>query len=100
MLSLADARKIAQAYLKSIESGVGLELVLLDEATLEQSFGWVFFYNSRSFVETGNFSDCLAGSAPLIVSRVDGALHVTGTAFPIEDYISNFLATGDPHGSS
>jgi len=99
MLSLADARKIAEAYLKSIEPEVGLELVLLDEATMEQSFGWLFFYNSRSFVETGNFSDCLAGNAPLIVSRADGAIHVTGTAFPIEHYISNFLATGDPHRS-
>ena len=99
MLSLADARRIARAYLKSIEPEVGLELALLDESTLERSFGWVFFYNSRSFVETTNFSDCLAGNAPLIVSRADGALHVAGTAFPVEHYIANFLATGDPHGS-
>ncbi|MEO8177246.1 MAG: YrhB domain-containing protein [Deltaproteobacteria bacterium] len=99
MLSLPEAREIAAAYLKGIEPELGLELVLLDESTVDEPFGWLFFYNSRSFVETGNFSDCLVGNAPLLISRADGSLHITGTAFPVEYYVANFLATGDPHRS-
>ena len=67
-----------------------MELMLNEEATLERDFGWLFFYNTRSFIENGQFSDCLAGNAPIIVDRSDGKVHVTGTAYPIEHYIEEF----------
>ena len=33
----------------------------------EYDFGWVYFYNSKEFVETGNFDSSLVGNAPVIV---------------------------------
>ena len=45
----------------------------------------------QQFLETGNFSNQLAGNTPLIVDRSNGALHVTGTAHPIEHYIQQYL---------
>jgi len=38
------------------------------------------------------------GNSPIIISKFDGSLHVTGTAQPIEYYIENFVRTGNPHG--
>jgi hypothetical protein len=31
-----------------------LEVVLLDEETMERAFGWAFFFNSKLFVKTGD----------------------------------------------
>ena len=73
------------------------ELVLLDTETIDGEFGWVFFYQSKAYLESRRPSDAFAGNAPLLVSRKDGMLHITGTAFPIETYIENFNRTGDPH---
>ena len=74
-----------------------VELVILDEHTIEDEFGWVFFYESKAYLDTGDFSYALAGNAPLLISRMDGSVHVTGTARPIEFYIENFKRSGDPH---
>jgi hypothetical protein len=66
------------------------ELVILDDETIEREFGWVFFYTSRRFLETGNALYMLFGNAPIIVDRRDGSLHVTGTARSVEEYIRDF----------
>jgi hypothetical protein len=58
--------------------------------TIERAFGWVFFYDSKRHVETGDFRDALAGNAPIVVTKSDGQVHVTGTAFPIEHYLKKF----------
>jgi len=50
----------------------------------------VFFYESKAYLETGNFSDRLAGNAPLLVDRYDGELRVTGTARPLAEYLSTY----------
>lgn len=64
--------------------------VILDEHTIERSWGWVFFYNSRKYVETNEFEHALLGNAPYIVNRFDGSMHVTGTARPTEHYIAEY----------
>jgi hypothetical protein len=85
-----DARRIALDYVKEMERGAGCELVLLDSCTIERSFGWVFFYNSKRHVETGDITAALAGNAPIVVTKADGRIHVTGTAHPLEHYLSAF----------
>jgi hypothetical protein len=61
--------------------------VLLDEQTLEEEFGWVFFYQSSAFIRSGRTADMFAGNAPIAVSRVSGEVRVTGTSHPIEHYL-------------
>jgi hypothetical protein len=76
--------------------GLLRELRILDEHTIEADFGWVFFWQSQQFLETGNFSDQLLRNAPLIIDTRDGALHVTGTAHPIEHYIQQYVCERGP----
>lgn len=89
-MTKSDAREIAFSYVKAMEREVGCELTLLDESTLEQSFGWVFFYNSTRHIETGDFRYALMGNAPIVVTRADGRIHETGTAYPLEHYLKEF----------
>ncbi len=64
--------------------------VIQDDLTIERGFGWVFFYTSRKYLETGNPLFASFGNAPIIVDREDGTLHVTGTAKSIEEYIEEY----------
>ncbi len=74
------------------------EIVVVDDATMEKSWGWVFFYTSKKWQETRETKYALAGNAPLIVERDGGKIVSTGTAKPIDSYIANYERCGNPHG--
>ena len=63
-------------------------LVVVSER--EYDFGWVFFYNTKEYVDSGDPVLGLVGNAPLIVDRTDGQLYVTGTAHHLEHYIEEY----------
>jgi hypothetical protein len=66
--------------------------MLLTEETIERPFGWVFFYGSSRFAETGDLRHAVAGNSPFIVNRRTGAIVATGTAYPVEHYIAQYEA--------
>jgi hypothetical protein len=66
------------------------EPVIVDEDSIEEDFGWIFFYESRIYMETQIFSYCLAGNTPIIVNKKDGSVFVTGTDHPIEYTIEEY----------
>ena len=98
MISQQQATASVEAYLKHISASSGLELVMLEKETIEKSFGWICFYTSRRYLQTGDIGDALAGNGPILVDRRDGSLHVTGTAYPAEFYIENYETHGSPYG--
>jgi len=79
------AKKLVEAQLENWSSGGGL--VVVDENTMETEFGWVFFYDSKEYLETEDLRYAIAGNAPIVVLKKDGSLRVTGTAQPIELYL-------------
>ena len=85
-----EARALALTYMSNRAVEAGCDFVLLDSKTIERSFGWVFFYDSRAHAETGDFRYALAGNAPIVVTCADGAVHETGTALPLEKYLERF----------
>ena len=96
-----DAQRKVEDYLISIEEAPpGLSLMILEDSTMEFSHGWVFFYQSKGFVETGDFRQFLLGNAPILVDERDGSLHETGTARRTEYYIQNYEDTGDPNNEA
>ena len=90
MLSLKDAKVRAEWELSRQELEV--PVVVLDHATKEFEFGWVFFYQSEEFVRTGNASAMLAGNSPLLVNRFSGEVATTGTALSLQHYINQYCA--------
>ncbi len=93
MIDRSEATQLISGWLADHPGGRKdgpIELCLLEEETLETDFGWVFFYDSKRFLETREFQHAIAGNAPVIVDRTVGSLHITGTARPIERCIDDF----------
>ena len=97
MIDKETAKRLALEQITQTWNIADAQPVILDEATIERDFGWVFFYDSSKHIETGDFSDALAGNAPVIVNKHDGLLHVTGTYKPVLEFIEAYERTGDPH---
>lgn len=81
--SIEEATLSAGKYLEAL-SGEERQLRLFADLTQEHDFGWVFFWGSV------DAQVLVAGNAPFIVSRSDGSIHVTGTAYPVARYIESF----------
>ena len=63
------------------------EMIILDEHTVEKDYGWVFYWTSRPWYETGDFQYAIAGNGPISFGRVDGTLYHCGTSAPLEERI-------------
>ncbi|MDQ2137167.1 YrhB domain-containing protein [Alcaligenaceae bacterium A4P071] len=92
MIDKQRAAGIADAYLEKIAARLDDPVEIIESQ--EKPEGWVFFYESKTYLETQNLSAMLAGNAPFLVSRTDGALHLLSTAKPLEDALAEALASG------
>ena len=90
MLNFETAKKMVEAQINACYHIEGDELVVLEEKTLEKEYGWIFFYNSRRFLKTGDVNDMLAGNAPIVVNKRTGKLTWLGTAEPVENYVRRY----------
>lgn len=91
MINFEEAKLLAEQRIKEYMSyDDSLTLILLEDETIYEDFGWIFFYNSKEFVETGDMSYALGGNAPLLVDKNVGQVFETGTAMPIEEYIKSY----------
>ena len=84
-IDFAGALKKAEEYLN--DSEVPLQFTLQEEF----SEGWVFCFQSKEFLETGNLSAQLAGNGPFIIDRDSGELHEFGTAIKLEDILAKYV---------
>jgi len=87
-----DAQKLVEDELAKDQCNP-IDCIVLEDETIEKEWGWVFFYQSKAYLESGDFRDMLGGNAPIMVNRTTGALTVTGTAFNIEHYINEYEST-------
>jgi len=91
MFTVDQANAIAASWISS-GSADGESRAIIESQTIERPYGWVFFYQSKRYLETRDPSDALAGNAPLIVDRLTGQVTVTGTAHPTEYYLAQYEA--------
>ncbi|MGC4032599.1 MAG: YrhB domain-containing protein [Tepidisphaeraceae bacterium] len=90
MLTYQEAEQLAVAWVAICTAD---QAVLVTERTMTKPYGWVFFYQSRAYLQTGDEGEILLGNAPIIIDRVNGEVRVTGTARPIEKYLTEFEAS-------
>jgi len=86
MIDEKDARRRAEEWITSVPIESDDEVVLSGKPT-ETEFGWVYFYNSKHFIETGDVGYALIGNAPIVVMKTTGEIRGTGTAQPLEVYL-------------
>ena len=85
MIEKLEAQQIA-LNVAMAESDCEVEIV--DAETMDEPFGWVFFYR-RASPPHG-----LVGNAPIVVDRHSGRSSVTGTSYPIEWYLHAYRELG------
>ncbi len=74
MIDRGQAADVARRFLRDLSDEFGVELSLVEERARETADGWVFFWNSSSYLRTGAISDALVGNGPLRVDRADGSV--------------------------
>lgn len=79
-MSPEKAFALAEAEVTRIGMACGEDLMLSGQK-VEVDEGWVFFYNTREFVETGNPSSQLAGNGPIYIDR-SGCIHYLPSSMP------------------
>jgi Immunity protein 35 len=83
------AEKAVIDLLVKTEKELGIQLLISN--VMEKDFGWVFLFDSKEYVETGNNSSRLAGNSPLIFDKLDGKIYITGTSDTLDSYIEQYL---------
>jgi hypothetical protein len=66
-ISFDEAKIIAEKTVRAIADAANDEFGVVDNETIDE--GWLFYYNSKAFIESGNFRDALAGNGPIFVDR-------------------------------
>ena len=94
--SFAQAVKIAIQRVSSMDAVDG-GVSIVQEDTKEFDAGWVFYYQSTRFLETGNQSYLLAGNAPLFVARSDGKATFVSYHRPLNESMAAYRACGNPN---
>ncbi len=91
MIDEARARQIAEEILTHMATQPGTPPLAI--TNIEQHpIGWVFFYNSARYVETGDYSHATIGNAPIVVERATGRAHITGTGRSLGYYLAELDA--------
>ena len=76
-ISFEQAKVLAETIVRARADAINDEFVIIGNETIDK--GWLFFYNSKEFIETGDYSAALAGNGPIFVDR-DGAVKTLPTA--------------------
>lgn len=91
MLTFAEARKIAKDTIDSYRPiGNRNELVIVDNATIEKPYAWIFHYTSKLYLETGYMGYALGGNAPLFIAKTNGQVSTYRTGLSIAGMIEEY----------
>ena len=100
MVTREEAQFLVEAMIAESDLRDGDLPTVVEDATIEKTWGWVFFYEWRRFLETGDNSSRLLANAPLIVNARTGVTTDIGKADPIEHHMAEYervtLAGADP----
>ena len=75
----ARAAVIHQLCRRSVGGPEGIAII--DSETVEKPYGWIFFYNSRRYVESGELVYALVGQGPVVVVAETGEVIELGSAY-------------------
>jgi Immunity protein 35 len=77
MLRKSEALELVSKNLEE-KSSEAVQFVVQEESTIEKPWGWIFFYQSKKYLETGIFTHRLAGNGPVFVNKETGEMHFFG----------------------
>ncbi len=65
-------------------------------STMEFKKCFAVFYQSKQYIETGEFNQMLVGHGHVLVDKESGSIYSTGSAYSVERYVEAFEESGDP----
>ncbi|WP_168222986.1 YrhB domain-containing protein [Oceanicola sp. D3] len=65
------------------------DFVVEEERTMDRTYGWIFFYNTKAYLSSGDPSDIMPGTAPIIVLH-DGSVVPMPSSMPPQAAILRF----------
>lgn len=86
-----------QSLIESMDSEIlrdGNFLVIVDDIT-ERSYGWVFYYQPKKFIETGEIQYSILGNSPILILKEDGSMYDLGTHRSIESALQDYESGKD-----
>lgn len=89
MLTKTEAASLVQCWLDSLDLGDDAAIIVV-ESTIERSFGWVFFYQSKKYIETRTVRYRLAGNGPVIVNRATGNITHCSSNGDVQSHIADY----------
>jgi hypothetical protein len=92
-MDFAHAARLATAWVEIMSDGA---CRIEREKTIAKPYGWIFFYESKEFLDNGTESARFFGNAPIIVDRNTFELRLTGTARPLKEYLAKYEASLPP----
>lgn len=93
MIDRDAATAIARAHVAGLPLASGDVGALEDARTEERRGLWVFRWNSRAFLTTGDQMKGVIGNGAILVDQRDGALHQCGTAGTLDQQIEAYERT-------
>jgi hypothetical protein len=84
------ALEAIRAMLAEDEDTPVFEPAIVPAETIERPWGWVFFWNTRLYAETGDLEHAMRGTAPVCVNRADGKATPVEPLHPIERAIRRY----------
>jgi len=67
--SLDEATHLADEFVFKLSEMSNDNFSIIKEKTVETDNGWVFFYNTQDFINTGDPIFALAGNGPVFVKK-------------------------------
>jgi hypothetical protein len=92
MLTDNEMTAIAEKYISDTCKDLQFEVVLLTAYTIKKSYGNIYVYNSKKYIETDDYRYCLLGNAPFLVENKTGNIVVFGTSHQKNYYIQEYEA--------
>jgi hypothetical protein len=75
MISELEAVEIATRFIASMATAVDGGVAIASAETIRKPYGWIFFYNSRRYLETGDPLEGLGGNGPVVVEQEGARVH-------------------------
>lgn len=85
-ISINEATKLAEDYVRRSAEAAHDSYKIVEAQTRTCASGWLFFFNSTEFLDTGEPTSALAGNGPIFVST-KGVLKQLSSAIPWENQI-------------
>jgi hypothetical protein len=86
-----EAEKIAREYIRSIVEDKSLAVEIIEDETIEKPYGWIFFYQSKQYLDTRDIRHVLVGNGPILVIKSGAVIHFP-SAIPEDEAIRRFAA--------